>query len=181
MSQSDDPRPGLEAQLAELKVLTARQLRERYEVVFGEPSRSNHRRWLQRRVAWRIQCQAEGGLSERAKRRAEELARDEDLRVRPPTDRGPGLGASLRTTTGRLVRRDDRIPIPGTVLTRVHKGVEHRVTVLPKGFEHEGRVYRSLSAVAHAITGGHWNGFHFFGLDAPRKRATTTHAVEEIG
>ena len=185
MSQTDDPHPDLEAELSALGALTARELRERYEDVFGEPSRSGNRRWLHRRIAWRLQAQAEGGLSERARRRAEELARDEDLRLRPPRDRGPALGATLKTVSGRLVRRDDRIPIPGTILTRVYKGVEHRVMVLPRGFEWQtergGRVYRSLSAVAHAITGGHWNGFHFFGLEAPRKRTTTTQTLKEIG
>ncbi|MCB9838234.1 MAG: DUF2924 domain-containing protein [Phycisphaeraceae bacterium] len=148
------------------------QLRERYAEVFGEPSRSGNRRWLIRRIAWRLQAMAEGDLTERARRRAEELARDEDLRVRPPKDRGPELGANLRTVSGRIIRRvDDRVPMPGTVLTRVFKGVEHRVTVLPHGFEHEGRVHRSLSAAAHAISGSHWNGFHFFGLTKPRARS----------
>ena len=153
--------------LAALEGMTARQLRDRYAEVFGEAARSNNRRWLLRRVAWRIQAQAEGGLSERARRRAEELARDEDLRLRPPTDRGPGLGAEVRTVSGRLVRRDDRVPIPGAVLVRSFKGADHRVTVLPHGFEYGGTTYRSLSAVAFAISGSHWNGFHFFGLTRP--------------
>ena len=165
-----DPHADLDARLAELDHLTTLELRERHAELFGEPARSGNAQWLRRRLAWRIQELALGGLSERARRRAGELARDADLRVRPPRDRG----GPLRASTGRLARRDDRVPIAGTVLTRVHKGVEHRVLVLPKGFEHEGRVHRSLSAVAHAITGSHWNGFHFFGLDAPRKAKTNT-------
>lgn len=163
----------LMAEIDALHTLSAARLRERYERVFGEPSRSGNKRWLVRRIAWRLQAQAEGDLSERARRKADELARDEDLRVRPPSDRGPGLGASLRTVSGTLVRRDDRIPIPGTIITRVFKGEDHRVMVLSEGFElisrPGGRVYRSLSAVAHAITGSHWNGFHFFGLDKPER------------
>jgi len=156
----------------ELDGLSVGQLRERFAEVFGEPSRSGNRRWLIRRIAWRLQALAEGDLTERARRRAEEIARDEDLRVRPPRDRGPELGANLRTVSGRMVRRtDDRIPMPGTVLTRVFKGVEHRVMVLPDGFEHEGQVHRSLTAAAHAISGSHWNGFHFFGLAKSRKRS----------
>ncbi|MCC5823403.1 MAG: DUF2924 domain-containing protein [Phycisphaerales bacterium] len=159
----------LASRIATLEHLTPAGLREVYAEVFGEPSRSNNKRWLIRRIAWRMQAQAEGGLSERARARAEELARDEDLRVRPPSDRGPGLGASLRTVTGTVVPRppDARLPVAGTVLVRPHKGVDHRVTVLAEGFEHEGAVYRSLSAVAHAITGSHWNGYHFFGLTRP--------------
>ena len=67
------------------------------------------------------------------------------------------------------VQRDERVPPPGTVLTRRFKGHEYRVSVLPNGFEHDGDVYRSLSAVAHAITGSHWNGLLFFGLTKPKE------------
>lgn len=158
----------LAIRVATLEHMTPAGLREIYAEVFGEPSRSNNKRWLIRRIAWRMQAQAEGGLTDRARARAAELARDEDLRVRPPhtrTDRGPALGATLRTVTGTVVPRTDRrIPVAGTVLIRKHKGVVHQVTVLAGGFEYEGVVYRSLSAVAHPITGSHWNGYHFFGL-----------------
>ena len=155
-----------------LETMTTKELRRRYEEVFDEPARSNNRRWLMRRVAWRVQAIEEGGLSERALRRAYELARDEDLRVRPPEDRGPRLGSHLKTVSGRMPRgADARVPIVGTVLTRLYRGVEHRVTVLPNGFEHEGTTYRSLSAVARAITGSHWNGYLFFGLTKPGDRS----------
>ena len=60
--------------------------------------------------------------------------------------------------------RDDRLPMPGTVLRRVFKGREHHVTILADAFEYDGETYRSLSAIAHAITGAHWNGYHFFGI-----------------
>jgi hypothetical protein len=60
--------------------------------------------------------------------------------------------------------RDGRLPLPGTVLTREYRGREIRVTVLDRGFEHEGAVHRSLSAVAKAVTGAHWNGYHFLGI-----------------
>jgi hypothetical protein len=158
-------------QITGLERMTIGQLRARYSGVFGEPSRSNNRRWLVRRIAWRIQMLAEGDLAERAveraRARAEELARDQDLRVRPPTDGASSPGAGARTVSRRVAWRDDRVPIPGTVLTRVYKGVEHRVTVLGEGFEHEGTIYRSLSAAAYAISGSHWNGFLFFGLTRP--------------
>lgn len=55
--------------------------------------------------------------------------------------------------------------MPGSVLTRRHGGVEHRVHIHLDDFEYDGRRYQSLSAIAHAITGSHWNGFHFFGLN----------------
>ena len=59
---------------------------------------------------------------------------------------------------------DTRLPVPGTVLTRPYKGRQIRVQVLANGFEFEGEVFRSLSAVAKKITGGHCNGYLFFGL-----------------
>jgi hypothetical protein len=56
------------------------------------------------------------------------------------------------------------LPVPATVLTREYRGKTVLVTVLDRGFEYEGVVYRSLSAVARAVTGSHWNGYGFFGL-----------------
>ncbi len=158
------PVPSLDDQLAALECMTASQLQARYAEVFGEPSRSGNRQWLLRRVAWRIQALAEGGLSERARQRAAELARDADVRVVPPRA-GNGL---VRPTSPTSPRHNATGPAPGTVLTRVYHGVEHRVTVLPDGFEYQGTKYRSLSAIASAITGSHWSGFRFFGLTTPR-------------
>jgi len=160
--------------IAALERMTVDQLRQRYGEVIGEPARSNNRRWLLRRVAWRIQALAEGDLAtraiERSRQRAKELARDADLRVRPPDE--PITTTVLNGTVAARsmpIARDERIPPPGTVLRRRFKGHDYRVTILPGGFEYDGDVYRSLSAVAHAITGSHWNGLYFFGL-AERKR-----------
>jgi hypothetical protein len=61
-------------------------------------------------------------------------------------------------------RRDRRLPIPGTVISKVYKGTVIDVNVLDKGFEYDGKVYRTLSAIAGAVTGQHWNGYLFFGL-----------------
>jgi len=159
-------------QIAGLERMTVGQLQKKYAEVFGEPARSGNRQWLFRRVAWRIQALAEGDLSERARERARELARDADLRVRPPTGsdhRGlavqPAPIGPLRTLSGRItIARDPRVPPDGSVITRVFKGHEYRVIVLPHGYEHDGQVFKSLSAVAHAITGSHWNGLRFFKL-----------------
>lgn len=162
------PGSTIERDLAALEGLTARELRERYERVFGEAARSNNRRWLLRRVAWRMQLLAEGDLAQRAvdrvRDKAATLARDADLRVRPPS--GPlDAGEPARTVVGQMSPgRDERVPPPGAVLVRVFKGREHRVTVRANGFEYAGEIYQSLSAVAHAISGSHWNGYHFFGL-----------------
>ncbi|QYK49111.1 MAG: DUF2924 domain-containing protein [Phycisphaeraceae bacterium] len=152
-------------QIAALEQMTVGQLQTRYGEVFGETARSGNRQWLFRRIAWRIQALAEGDLSERARQRARELARDADIRVRPPKDQEVCPPAKARAVTGRLVvARDERIPPAGSRLTKAYKGRELTVTVRVDGFEYDGQVYRSLSAIAHAITGSHWNGLLFFGL-----------------
>ena len=158
--------PSMAARIAALREMSVADLREKYHEVFGEPTRSRHKDFLWKRIAWRMQALEEGDLSERARRRAAELANDADVRVRAP--RGAfdaGLPSHARTERhGFGHPADPRLPMPGTVLTREYKGRQVRATVLDKGFEFDGRVYRSLSAVASAATGSRWNGFLFFGL-----------------
>jgi Protein of unknown function (DUF2924) len=146
-----------------LERLTIADLRGRFAELFGEPTRATNRIWLIRRLAWRLQALAEGDLSERARRRAADLANDADLRLLPsraaPTTTSlvPALLPASRPS-------DPRIPCPGTVLTRHYKGTTLKVHIRERGFEFDGRVYPSLSAVAKAITGSHCNGLLFFRL-----------------
>ncbi len=156
--------------LAELERMTGTELRRRYAEVFGEESRSGNRQWLIRRIAWRMQALEEGDLPERARQRALEIANDADLRVHAPAH-GPVIGTISADRTATLsTGNSDRLPMPGSLLTREYKGRMIRVRVLPKGFEHEGEVYRSLSAIAKTVTGAHWNGNLFFGIGSPTKR-----------
>ena len=153
----------ISSRVAALRRMTPAQLRDKYAEVFGEPTRSGNKDFLIKRLAWRIQSLAEGGLSERARRRAAELARDADIRTslpRPPKS----AAAPERTVTAKAGSAGDGLPMPGTILTRKYRGRTVEVTVLPAGFEYDGQVYRSLSAVAQAVTGSHWNGRLFFGL-----------------
>jgi len=157
-------------EVAALKRMTAGQLREKYREVFGDEPQARHKAFLIKRTIWRLQALAEGDLSERARRRADELANDADLRLGPPKAKPPANGAAGRTATaGVPLSGDSRLPMPGAVLAREYKGETAEVTVLPKGFQYAGEVYRSLSAVAKAITGTHWNGYHFFGLTTQEK------------
>jgi hypothetical protein len=150
-------------QIAALREMTPAQIREKYLEVFGEQSRTGNKDFLFKRIAWRIQSLAEGTLSERARRRATELARDADIRTTMPRPPKLATGAIERIKAGP-VGNGQRVPIPGTVLTRQYRGKLIEVTVLPKGFEYRGEIYRSLSAVAKVVTGSHWNGHLFFGL-----------------
>jgi len=153
-----------------LKRMTVPQLREKYREVFGDETRARHKAFLIKRIIWRMQAKTEGDLSERARRRADELANDADLRLGPPKAKPSTNGPAERTATATVrLSSDSRLPMPGAVLTREYKGETVEVMVLPKGFQYDGEVYRSLSAVAKAITGTHWNGYHFFGLTKQEK------------
>jgi hypothetical protein len=142
-----------------LKSLSLARLRERYLEIFGEPIRTGNKAWIMKRLAWRLQALAEGGLSERARQRATELAHEANIRLTPP------LSRSTKPAQEKPTREaDPRLPAPGSVLTRFYKGRTLQVRILVQGFEFEGTVYPSLSAVAKAITGDHCNGFLFFRL-----------------
>lgn len=151
-------------QVAVLKRMTVTELRSRYLEVFGEQTRSGNKDFLWKRIAWRIQALAEGDLTERARRRAEELANDADLRIRRPPDRPEPPGESTTRPAPITFSDDAGLPMPGTILTRQYKGQTIRVMVLNDGFEYLGEVYRSLSAIAEVVTGSHWSGNLFFGV-----------------
>ena len=74
----------VEEELAALPAMTTSELCQRYEELFGRPVRTRHKAYLVRKIAWRIQALAAGDLSDRARRRAEELANDADVRLMPP-------------------------------------------------------------------------------------------------
>jgi hypothetical protein len=152
-------------EVAAMKRMTMKDLREKYAEAFGDTTNAANRAWLVRRIAWRLQAQAEGDLSERARRRAAELANEADLRLNPPVAKHTEEAAADRAVTDVLpLRVDNRLPPAGSVLTRKYKGEDLQVRVLEDGFEFEGEVFASLSAVAKKITGSHCNGFHFFKL-----------------
>lgn len=126
-------------------------LKQQWRDLFGKEPPPYNRRFLESRLAYRIQELAYGRL------KPETIARLEAL--------GEQLDGGDRIK--RKARLDDR-PIAGTRLIREWRGVEHCVTVLQDGYEYQGRPYKSLSAVARAITGTRWNGWVFFGLKSPR-------------
>ena len=157
----------LAKELAALERMKAKELRARYAEVFGDETKANHRAWLIKRISWRLQANVEGGLSERALARANQLANDADLRVTAPKAKpAPTTPQSATHATTLPMTGDSRVPIPGTVIERKYKGKMLRVTVLANGFEYEGEVFKSLSAVAKHITGSHCNGYLFFKLNA---------------
>jgi len=135
------------AQLAALKTTPTPVLKSRWRELFGKDAPPYNRRFLESRLAYRIQELAYGGLKPETIARLGELAKELDV----------GNRAKMR-------RRVQDRPIVGTRLLREWRGVEHCVTVTNDGFEYQGRPYKSLSAIARAITGTRWNGWVFFGL-----------------
>jgi hypothetical protein len=150
-------------ELAALAMMNVGQLKEKYEEVFNESARSGNKQWLFKRTAWGIQARAFGGISERARQRALEIANDADLRLKAPKN-FVFATATKPAPKPKKPAEDGRLPTPGTVLTRTYKRKKVSVEVLRDGFLYEGNTYRSLSAIAKAVTGQQWNGYGFFDL-----------------
>ena len=141
------------ARLAGLKTAPTAELKAQWRTMFGKEPPPFNRKYIESRLAYRIQELAYGGLKPETIERLEALGEQLD-------------GGNVVV---RKARADDR-PIAGTRLIREWQGVEHCVTVLHDGYEYGGRPYKSLSAVARAITGTRWNGWVFFGLKNMRAR-----------
>jgi hypothetical protein len=142
-------------QIADLGRLSYGDLQERWRQLIGaEPPRYN-REFLVKRLAHRLQEFAHGGLSEDGRAQMNQLL----------DEAGYNELGGLRAGGKPRARQD--LPVVGTRLVREWDGQRHEVTVVHGGFEYRGRRYRSLSAIASAITGTHWNGRRFFGLPAP--------------
>jgi hypothetical protein len=129
------------AEIEDLRQFKVSALRNKYREVFGEESRSSNKQFLFRRIAWRLQARAEGDLSERARRRALEIADDADLRIRAPPgffmEFGPGDIARPNNRAG--ARRDRRLPATGTLLTRQFENRRIVVKILADGFEYQSQ------------------------------------------
>ncbi len=162
------------AEIERLQNATTAELRQRYRELFGEEPGPVRKPRLFRRLAWRLQALAEGGLSERTRQRALQIAQDADLRIQAPRPFWEEVQAALGPSGSR--RYDRRIPKPGTLLSRRFRGRTILVKVLKSGFEYQGQPYRSLSAIASQVTGTRWNGLLFFGLTGRKAKAAPERA-----
>lgn len=133
------------SQVAALKTMETVDLKKKWKELYDTDPPPFNRVYLESRLAYRLQELAFGGLKKETVKRI----------------------AALRQSmiSNEPLRPQDRNQPPiGAILVREHRGVEHRVRVLRDGFEYEGKIYRSLTAIARHITGVHWNGPMFFGL-----------------
>ncbi len=140
------------ARLAALKTTSTLELKQQWRELFDSEPPPFNRRYLESRLAYRIQELVYGGLKPETVKRLEALG--EQL------DGGDRKKSRIRA---------DLTPIVGTRLIREWQGVEQIVTVTADGFDWQGRPYKSLSAIARAITGTRWNGWVFFGLKSRRR------------
>jgi hypothetical protein len=159
--------PSIAAQVVALTHLNVAELRVRWKELTGEDTTQRNRTYLLRRCAWELQRRHFGGeLSPEAKARLHEL--QEEFRTTTPTQwfRGSRANRAPAPSTPKKPRpvRDAKAPKPGTVFARTYRGTQITVTVVDGGFQYAGQVYRSLSAVAKAVTGSHCSGNAFFGL-----------------
>jgi hypothetical protein len=146
------PTPSVTAQIARLPQLPMAEIKALWQQLFGTDNPTHNRQFLERRIAYKLQeiefRTVDPQLLERNKRRIQALVE-----------------------TGKTTKRDRELRLlPGTVLTREDRGIEHHVAVAQDGqYEYEGRRYPSLSMIAREITGTRWSGPLFFGLKAPAK------------
>jgi len=158
------------AEINRLRQMTVGQLRDEWFRLYGQPTSSRNRDYLWRRLSWRLQELAHGGLSDRACSRITELAPDGFVRAQVPRGAVPeAIPTQDVTPTRPKTVRDARLPSVGTIISRRWHGRELRLLVLQDGYELDGVRYASLSEAARAVTGAHWNGKLFWGL-AQRKR-----------
>ena len=147
-------RATLASEIAALAEATSADLKSRWRVLYStEPPSRISRDLLTRAVAYRIQEEALGGLKPSTRRSLAKVAADASARRPIQVTPAPTL-------------------TPGTVLLRDWRGTQHQVIVREHGVEFQGKRYKSLSQVAHRITGNKWSGPLFFGLKAkPQEHA----------
>jgi len=150
MRDEKTARTTLLRQIAQIQKLPLEALRERWRMLFGAEPPAYSRSFMARRLIYRLQEIQHGGLSHEANERIRDIAAQHHL---------DEMGTPPRRTSHR-----QGTPVIGTRLIREWNGGRYEVTVVPGGFEFDGRTYRSLTAITKVITGTHWNGPAFFGL-----------------
>ena len=138
---------GVIKQVADLPDMRPIELREMWRKLYPGDPPTNNKTFLVKRLTYRIQELAYGGLATAIQDKLDSIAQEK--------------------TTPKVMANGQRPksqPVTGTRLVREWKGIEHVVTALEKGFEYQGKQFKSLSSVAREITGTQWNGPLFFGL-----------------
>ncbi len=151
---------GVLGQILALKGLDSKELIAEYSKVFeGEKPSSTNPRHLRRKIAYKLQEMAYGRLSDKAQIRINDF-----IKMYDPINNKQLRQRKDANTQGKTKIRDSRLPIPGSIITKIYKGRTIKIKVFEKEFECEGKHYKTLSQIASEITGAHWNGYLFFNL-----------------
>ena len=152
-------------QIAGLKSLDHNGLCRLWRTLYGKEPPAYNRTFIMSRLAYRIQEIAYGGLSEQTKSKMRDVLVSSGFSE---------IGGNRRGRQRRAKQGKKDTPVAGTRLVRDWNGHRYEVIAVPGGFEYDGRLYRSLSAIAKAITGTHWNGKLFFGCAKSKERVGRT-------
>jgi len=150
-------------QIQSLRSATLPEIQKIYKELFNvTEAPCANKPYLIKKIAYRLQEMADGGLSDEAKMQIVDLIEKYD----PINNKAlrPQVVSAGKNVVSIPFMRDKRLPIPGTVIHKKYKGQDIHVKVLDKGFEYKDKYYRSLTAIAFELSGAHWNGFSFFNL-----------------
>jgi hypothetical protein len=163
-------RPPEMLSLERLALMRPQELQQIHKELFNAALPSTNSEQLRRRIAYRLQEQKEGGLPASARQHALAIAGHVSSRMRIRA-KATGTDPLPHSTVTALVSdHDPRLPMPGTVIVKEHRGRTIIVHALDEGFEYDGHRFSSLSAIAREVTGTKWNGFAFFGMAKGRVR-----------
>lgn len=149
-------REQLTSKIEHLYTLQPKQLMAEYQRLTGESYYTHNRKSLIRKIAWLYQTKDTKPISQMALDRVDELVKDTKMRIYPHRDFKVDIPNQIQKKQTKLK--------PGSILSKNYNGEHYEVVVLDRGFLWNKTVYKSISGVAKAITGTHWNGKLFFGL-----------------
>jgi hypothetical protein len=150
------------SQIMALRNASIEDLAKKYQELFPDrKAPTNNKIFLWKQIAYKLQEIEYGGLSSEAQDKLKGLIQEYDPINNKAYRSKEQLGKNLQKHSSL---KDNRLPIPGSIITKTYKGNDIQVKILEKGFEYKGKIYKSLSAIAKDITGNHWNGYIFFGL-----------------
>jgi hypothetical protein len=150
----------LKDDIRQVEQLKGAALRERYRQVVGVETRSNNRPYLIKSIVKKLEeRRAESAPNEAPQ---QEKVKTDNAAPEKTAPKAKHAGQQARSSGQSRRKRDHRLPPPGSIVEKEHDGKAIRVEVLEDGFLYKGEGYRSLSAIAKAVTGTVWNGFLFF-------------------
>ncbi|MBU9888650.1 MAG: DUF2924 domain-containing protein [Candidatus Omnitrophica bacterium] len=155
-----------------IQAMGIEMLQAEYKALFPGQAMPNNPKYLQREIAREQQRLFYGEGSEELKKKIDSL-----IALYDPANRFSFKSRKHDLRNGS--DHDYRLPMPGSVITKIYKGQKLEVKVLERGFEYDGKFFKNLSTLAITITGAHWNGYAFFGIKGPSKRRGRTNTAAE--